>query len=345
MSENPLLQYTRRNVSFYKLPTAGSWYFDDTIEYNQIGEVEVLPMISSDELLLVNPDGLLSGQSLLEIIRSCCPGIKKPENLYYPDVNFLLLAIRKATYGDEVEQKFICPKCLEKKNKLIDEEYERLVQSGEETGNLTTPEEFKKKYDELDKKLASVIAEKEKNGEFRVSPQVCSVSASEILNSATYLPPEKVLDINGLKVHISPFKCSEKIKFMNNYIQQLKITSYIRNNTDKMLEFVGNEEKLDNDKELIQMYNKYTELLVNSYSTSVIKVVTPDSVVVEDREFIKEFLRTLDIVSSKTIKEEIEKLNGFGIQQTIDIECSCCGHTWEEKFYGYNQSDFFGISS
>jgi hypothetical protein len=27
------------------------------------------------------------------------------------------------------------------------------------------------------------------------------------------------------------------------------------------------------------------------------------------------------------------------------MECGCCGHKWDEPFYGFNQSDFFGIGS
>ena len=39
---------------------------------------------------------------------------------------------------------------------------------------------------------------------------------------------------------------------------------------------------------------------------------------------------------------EIEK---FLIPKELDYECQCCGNKWKDKFYGFNQTDFFGIGS
>ena len=56
-------------------------------------------------------------------------------------------------------------------------------------------------------------------------------------------------------------------------------------------------------------------------------------------------VKKVETSSESVAKSAIDELNGYGIPQKLDLECECCGHKWEEKFYGYNMSDFFGISS
>ena len=95
-SSNPLMQFARRPELSVKLPSNGNWYEEGFIDYTMSGEVEVYPMLPKDELALMNPDGLLSGQSNVSLIKSCVPAVKNPEKLLYPDLNVLLLAILKA---------------------------------------------------------------------------------------------------------------------------------------------------------------------------------------------------------------------------------------------------------
>ena len=115
MNVNPLMDFARKTECSVKLPSQGLWYDEDAIEFNAIGEVDIMPMLPNDEMKIVNPETLISGDAIISVIKSCCPGIKKPEELYYPDVNVLLLGIKKATYGDELIQNSVCPKCWEKK--------------------------------------------------------------------------------------------------------------------------------------------------------------------------------------------------------------------------------------
>ena len=113
---NPLLDFARKVELSIKLPSNGNWYEEGTIDYTLGGEVEVYPMLPKDELTLMNPDGLLSGQSNVSLIKSCVPAVKNPEKLLYPDLNVLLLAIQKATYGNKLTMQVVCPECLRKAN-------------------------------------------------------------------------------------------------------------------------------------------------------------------------------------------------------------------------------------
>ena len=68
-------------------------------------------MTTKDELLLKNPDALLNGEAVASLIQSCVPEVKNARNLYSADVDALLIAIRGASGGDDVEVSGTCPKC------------------------------------------------------------------------------------------------------------------------------------------------------------------------------------------------------------------------------------------
>ena len=345
MSENPLLNYVRKKSGFYKLPTNGGWYDADEIEYNQLGEVEVFPMVSADELLLVNPDGLVSGQSVISLIKSCCPGIKHQGNLYYPDINTLLLAIRKETYGDTVEQVAVCPKCYEKQMEVINKYYLNLLEKEKINVEDITEEQYNELVDRAKKESEEEIASMERENKIMVRPQTFEFNIDELLGSSKILPPEKIIKTSdGLKIYVTPMKCSEKIKFMNSLIQEKRIIKYASEQKTDYTKLLTNELK-DKANEIYGLYSEYSKLIVDAYSTSISKIKLPDGNEVTDSKFISEYLNRVDIKLGNEIKSAIDELNGYGIPQKLDLECECCGHKWEEKFYGYNMSDFFGISS
>jgi hypothetical protein len=58
-----------------------------------------------------NPDALLNGESVAQIITSCVPQVMKPRELLGADVDALMVAIQGATYGDEVTVQTACPEC------------------------------------------------------------------------------------------------------------------------------------------------------------------------------------------------------------------------------------------
>lgn len=108
---NPLKQYFRTYKLYLRLPSGTSYYSESDIEFTESGEVGILPMTGSDELILKNPDALLNGEALIEVIRSCAPAIKNVKGLLVNDIDALITAIRFATYNDGLETEIKCPKC------------------------------------------------------------------------------------------------------------------------------------------------------------------------------------------------------------------------------------------
>lgn len=108
---NPLLQYYRMPGLNVALPTRGAFMPPGTIALTQAGSLPVLPMRAQDELLLKNPDALMSGYAIEKLIESCVPGIASARLISTPDLDVLLLAIRAATYGDTMTMNAPCPEC------------------------------------------------------------------------------------------------------------------------------------------------------------------------------------------------------------------------------------------
>lgn len=110
MSNNPLMDHMRQETVFVRLPSKGNFYKNKP-QLTDDGEVGVRSMTSSDEIALKVPDALFNGEATYRVIKSCCPRIKDPREMPYNDVDVVLMAIRRATYGNELTVPHKCEKC------------------------------------------------------------------------------------------------------------------------------------------------------------------------------------------------------------------------------------------
>lgn len=108
---NLLSKYYRSPGIHVTLPSGGKFCRPGELETAINGEVGVLPMTAADEVLTKNPDGLLNGYSIEQVVRSCVPGVHNPREMPTQDMDFLLMAIKLCTYGDVMELTAKCPKC------------------------------------------------------------------------------------------------------------------------------------------------------------------------------------------------------------------------------------------
>ena len=112
-NQNPLAQFYRKEKLFVTLPSKGAYYSEKIIDMPDDGELGIKPMTAADEILLKNPDALLTGRAVSDVIKSCVPAVKQPRKLLACDVDTLLISIRRASYGDTTELKSVCPNCNE----------------------------------------------------------------------------------------------------------------------------------------------------------------------------------------------------------------------------------------
>ena len=100
---NPLAKYYRAPGPHVKIPSGGRFSEIDTTMLSVNGEIPVYPMTAADEILVKNPDALLNGFAVEELIKSCVPAVKNVRSLAAQDIDVLLLAIKLASYGDKME--------------------------------------------------------------------------------------------------------------------------------------------------------------------------------------------------------------------------------------------------
>lgn len=120
---NPLKQFFRQFKMYLKIPSGTSYYKPGIIEFTDKGEIGILPMTGQDEMTLKNPDALLNGEALIEVLTSCVPAVKQPRALLTNDIDALITAIRYATYNDSLETDLKCPKCGHDNNFKLDLQY------------------------------------------------------------------------------------------------------------------------------------------------------------------------------------------------------------------------------
>jgi len=117
---NPLFKHFRQPAIYLKLPSAGQFYAEGTLDLPSTGAIPVFPMTVKDELTLKTPDALLNGQGMVDVIHSCCPNIKDAWSMPAVDVDAVFIAIRLASYGTQIDINTRCPHCKTENEHGID---------------------------------------------------------------------------------------------------------------------------------------------------------------------------------------------------------------------------------
>lgn len=112
MSNNPLQQYFRQPKIYIGLPSKGIFNKVGTIQGDS-SHMPVFSMTGMDEVIVKTPDALMTGESTVKVIESCCPTIKDAWDLSNLDVPLVLAAIRIATYGNDIKVYHKCKACGE----------------------------------------------------------------------------------------------------------------------------------------------------------------------------------------------------------------------------------------
>jgi hypothetical protein len=117
---NPLSQYFRQPSIYIKLPSGGQNYPAGTLNMPANGELPVYPMTAIDEITYRTPDALFNGQATVNVIQSCVPNIRDAWAVPGIDLDTILIAIRIASYGHDMEFATTCPACNDTSERTID---------------------------------------------------------------------------------------------------------------------------------------------------------------------------------------------------------------------------------
>ena len=136
LPNNPLTQYFRQPAIYIRLPSQGKFYPTGALNMPPNGELPVLPMTSVDEITYRTPDALFNGTATVSVIKSCVPNIRDPWAMPSADVDAVLVSIRIASYGHNMDLNVSCPSC---KNDEIASLDLRRVNDLLVVGNYDTP--------------------------------------------------------------------------------------------------------------------------------------------------------------------------------------------------------------
>ena len=272
MSQNPLQQYFRQPKIYVKLPSQGMFSKPGAIA----GDVNGLPvfgMTGMDEIIMKTPDSLLSGESVAQVIKSCCPGILDSWELSVLDTDVIFSAIRIATYGNLMSVSHTCNKC--------------------QTEN------------EYDLDLNRVV---------------------EYFSSCKY---DNKISLENMVIKTQPLTYKQSTMFsLKNFSLQQRL-SQAEKLTDK-----DEQQKIINDlfKELATLQNELYFLSIES--------VEVGNTVVDQKEFIKEWLENCDKSIFDAIKKQIDKNRDTWTTPSFPVKCSACDTSVNLKV-DLDQSNFF----
>jgi hypothetical protein len=116
MTETNLSQYYRQPEIYITLPNKGRFYPAGVLENTATGEIPVFALSARDDIALKTPDSLISGEAIVQVINNCIPNITDAWKMPIAEVDYLLIAIRIASYGENMPLSSKCPACGEEGN-------------------------------------------------------------------------------------------------------------------------------------------------------------------------------------------------------------------------------------
>jgi hypothetical protein len=108
---NPLKQYFRKPVLYFKLPSEAKMYDSTIVNMPPNQELPVYAMTAADEITMRTPDALFNGAAIVDVIKSCVPNILDPWKINSIDIDAIIIAIRAASVGNILDVESTCPSC------------------------------------------------------------------------------------------------------------------------------------------------------------------------------------------------------------------------------------------
>ena len=108
---NPLKRFFRQPAIYIKLPSGGQHWAPGALAMPQNGELPVYPMTALDEITYRTADALFNGSAVVNVIQSCVPAVINAWHMPAMDLDTVLVGIRIASYGHDMQFDSDCPHC------------------------------------------------------------------------------------------------------------------------------------------------------------------------------------------------------------------------------------------
>jgi len=125
-----------------------------------------------------------------------------------------------------------------------------------------------------------------------------------------------------------------------NY-KQINESNIVQFEEQKLMNVIEDSELTEEDKleRLSDAFNKMTKLTIDSIAQSVNYIKTPETLV-EDTEFISEFLNNCERSVYTKIRDHILSIKTQSELKPLEITCTECGHEYKQPFT-LDMSNFF----
>lgn len=124
---NPLSKFTKIPLVYVKMCSNGHYQYPADVIESTGKEIGVCARSARDELMFNNPDALMNGEAVVEVIKNNVIGVKNPNKLFVPDVEQLLIAIKLATKETSYSIESSCPNC--QKHGAFERDLQQLLDS------------------------------------------------------------------------------------------------------------------------------------------------------------------------------------------------------------------------
>jgi hypothetical protein len=269
---NPLQKYFRQPKIYITLPSQGMFNSVGSID-NATGQLPVMSMTGMDELLLKTPDALMNSDATVKVIQSCVPNIKNAWEVCNLDLDILLIAIRIATYGSNMELAHTCPNCSSENEYTAD--------------------------------LMNIVDHFGK----------CRYDNKIIIGDLTIL------------VRPLDYKTMTDFNLRNFELQRQLKQSFELEDEEARLKIISD------------MYEKLSIIQNETYIASIETIQVPAGVV-NERNFIEEWVVNSEKSMFDSIKKQIEKNNKSWSIPDMTVKCESCGHESNISIQ-MDQSNFF----
>lgn len=228
LENNPLRQYFRRPSIYIKLPSGCKNYPEGVIDVPESGELPVFPMTAIDEITANTPDALFNGSAMVDIIKSCMPSIKDPWRLSNVDLDTVLIAIKAAAGGNDMDIETTCPSCGETSTYAVNlVGLLTLIKSGDYNTELPV-NDLLFKFRPLSYKEVTEIG----LSQFELQKMFSSINSIENVDEKTLKQREALKTVTALTMKLLALTV-EYIKTPNTFVDQNEFILDFLQNCDK----------------------------------------------------------------------------------------------------------------
>lgn len=158
-------------------------------------------------------------------------------------------------------------------------------------------------------------------------------------NTVTYLEEVPVLSLDdgsGLVLTFRPHTWEEHSSFGVRMFNAQKGTQMLEQNEE-----LTQEEKTEYFSKIVE---DITQMNFDMVVANIDKIETPDGDVVSDKEFINEWLGSQPAYVLSSIREKVLEFDFIGMNHSLDVQCSGCGHEWTIDNIVFDPSHFFVLA-